>query len=84
MIQMETISLENRAKNIKFEHDRHKDFIEDALEGIGKYDECLHLPDKLDFIESIYKGESIVHVFRCNCGKKIIETFGLSERKVLH
>ena len=80
---METISLENRAKDIKFEHDRHQDFIEDALEGIRETDECLHLPDKLDFVESIYKGESIVHVFRCTCGKKIVETFGLSERRVL-
>ncbi|MBW2634889.1 MAG: hypothetical protein JRE14_12340 [Deltaproteobacteria bacterium] len=38
---METISLENRAKNIKFEHDRHQGFIEDALEGIEKHGECL-------------------------------------------
>ena len=46
------------------------------------YDECLHTPDNLEFINEIQKSDEIIREYDCKCGKRIqnIYTFLKTER----
>lgn len=44
--------------------------------------DCEHGPDQLDLIDSEYRGDAAIFVFRCSCGKSVTEFFIHSETRV--
>lgn len=45
--------------------------------------DCLHEPDQLDLIDSEYRGDEAIFIFRCNCGQSVTEFFRHTETRVL-
>ena len=44
--------------------------------------DCEHSPDRLDLVDSEYRGDGAIFVFRCSCGKSVTEFFRHSETRV--
>ena len=45
--------------------------------------ECMHEPDKLDFIDWECTGDRIVQFFRCDCGKTVKEIYNHFDTRVI-
>jgi hypothetical protein len=80
--QAEPRTSENLMSDFDAERDRQDEFLLDALGGIPEEEVCFHTPDKLDLIDSEYRGDEIVHIYKCNCGKTVTETFKHWDTKV--
>ncbi len=62
--------------------EKQNNFLHAGLEGIDCEAECLHTPDKLDYLGMDETNNGIVQYFECSCGKKVNELFTLSDRIV--
>ena len=79
---MESISPNTRNKpKTEFDKDRQDEFLSDAIGDI-KADQCEHTPDLLDHIGWDCRGDEVIHICRCACGKTVTEIFRHSVTEV--
>ena len=83
---MEPTKIRKTQKRTKIDFDLGRDRIHgpslDSLENISTRAECFHTPDLLRHIGSDYRGDAIVHSYRCSCGRTVKETFKHSRTSV--
>ena len=72
-----------KESGLEIPREKQEEFLLDALAGVEEKTECEHTPDQLDFVDWEHKGDSVEHIFQCNCGKTVTETFTYSRKRVL-
>ena len=70
------------AANDEFENDRKEQLLMDALQGLKEADSCRHTPDSSDLIDWDYKGDEVMCLFRCRCGKTVTEVFKYFDTRI--
>jgi len=68
--------------NDELENDRKLQLSMDAKEILQETTICRHTPDSLDIIDWEYRGDEVMCLLRCRCGKAVTEIFKYFETRI--
>ena len=68
--------------NDDLENDRKMQLLMDAMEGWQETVICSHTPDSLELIDWQYRGDEVMCILRCRCGKAVTEIFKYFETRI--
>ena len=68
--------------NDDLENDRKMQLLMDAMEGWQEAVICRHTQDSLDLIDWEYRGDEVMCLLRCRCGKAVTEIFKYFETRI--
>ena len=68
--------------NDELENDRKLQLLMDAKEIMQETTICRHTPDSQDIIDWEYRGDEVMCLLRCRCGKAVTEIFKYFETRI--
>ncbi len=68
--------------NDELENDRKLQLLMDAKEILQETTICCHTPDSQDIIDWEYRGDEVMCLLRCRCGKAVTEIFKYFETRI--